>query len=226
MMKTIKLLLLTVLCSAVYTVRAEVAFVKLNYVMQLVPETKQAEEAVKAFQIKLNNQLQNKIAVCQEEATALEKGRASMTEEAIKKKEANLTRLYTDFQNFQQECQSLIENKAAELRSPITEKVKQKIQEVAKEKGYDLVFNYGFSNDDDLGLMVVYGEAKLDITNIVLKKLGIDPTATKKAGPANNNKENQSKAADNIDPTATKKAGPANNNKENQSKAANNKDKK
>ncbi len=204
MMKTIKLLLLTILCSAaVYTVRAEVpfkiAYVKFNYIIDRLPEIKQAEEEIKAFQNRLSNQLQSKAAVFQEEMEALNKNGATMSEEAKKKKEANVARLYTDFQNFQQECQNLIANKAAELRSPITEKVKQKIQAVAKEKGYDVVLNYGFSNDDDLGLMVVYGKAELDITNIVLKKLGIDPTAAKKPAATANNKDNKPKAADNKD---------------------------
>jgi len=199
MMKTVKILLLTVFCSSVYVVHADskIAYVKLNYIVDSLPETKQAYTDLQAFQVKLSNQLQSKIGVCQEEATALEKGRASMTAEAIQKKEANIARLYTDFQNFQQECHNLAANKIAELMSPIREKIQQKIKEVAKEKGYEFVLNSNASNDEDLGLIVVYGNPELDITNIVLKKLGIDPNATKKATTATTAKDGKPKPADN-----------------------------
>lgn len=201
MIKTIKVLLLTILCSTAYSVRAEqspIAYVKLNYIIESLPETKQAEEEIKAFEARLRNQLQSKATVFQEEMEALNKSGATMTEEAKKKKEANIARLYTDFQNFQQECQNLTANKVAELRSPITEKVKQKIQEVAKEKGYAIVLNYGFTNDDDLGLMVVYGKADLDITNIVLKKLGID-TNKRKANAVSNDVNKKQKTGEKLD---------------------------
>ncbi len=206
MMKPIKLLLLAIFCFAGYAVQAaesKIAYVKLSLIMDSLPETKEAYTALQAFQVKLSNQLQSKIAVCQDEATALEKDRASMTAEAIKKKEANIQRLYTDFQNFQQECQNLAANKIGELMSPIREKIMQKIREVAKEKSYDLVLNSNSGNEEDLvGGIVVYGNADLDITNIVLKKLGIDPNAPKKA--STNDKGAKRKAEDDLNDKAKK----------------------
>jgi len=197
-MKTIKKLLLIMLCFMTYTAQADtsskIAYVKLSYIINSLPEKAQAETDINTFRVKLNNQLQSKAVVCQEEMEALNKSMATITDEAKKKKEANIARLYTDFQNFQQECQNLEANKIAELMSPIREKVQQKIKEVCKEKGYDLVLNYSLSSEEDFGVVVIYGIPTLDITDIVLKKLGIDPAAPKQKNSAT--KDNKPKAAD------------------------------
>lgn len=187
-----KILLLAILVSGasyVYAVENQplkIAYVKLDYVMRNLPETKQAETDLKAFAMQLESQLQSKATILQEEYEALNKGGATMAEEARKKKEANFQRLRIDFENFQREYQNLLENKHIELVSPIREKIQKKIEEIAKERNYDYVLNTSVGTELDI---VLFGKPELDISKVILAMLGVnlstspqDQQATTKSG--------------------------------------------
>jgi outer membrane protein len=181
-----RILLLAILVSAVSYIHAEnqplkIAYVKLDYVMRNLPDTKQAETDLKAYAMQLDTQLQSKAAVLQEEYEALSKGGATMAEEARKKKETNFNRLRVDFENLQREYQNLLENKQIELVTPIREKIQQKIEEIAKEQKYDYVLNTSVGTELDI---VLYGKPELDISKLVLTKLGVDLKATAQAKQA------------------------------------------
>lgn len=182
-----RILLLAILVSAASYIHAEnqplkIAYIKLDYVMRNLPDIKQAETSLKTFAMQLDTQLQSKATVLQEEYEALNKGGATMTEEAKKKKETNFNRLRLDFENFQREYQGLLENKQIELVSPIREKIQQKVEEIAKEQKYDYVLNTSVGTELDI---VIYGKPELDISNLVLKRLGVDLSANAQAKQAN-----------------------------------------
>lgn len=175
-----RILLLAILVSAASYTHAEnqplrIAYIKLDYVMRNLPDTKQAETDLKAFAMELENKLQSKATVLQEEYDSLNKGGVTMTEEARKKKEANFHRLRADFENFQREYQSLLENKHVELVSPIRAKIQQKIEEIAKEQKFDYVFNTSVGTELDI---VLYGKPEFDLSNLVLNRLGVDLTGS------------------------------------------------
>lgn len=193
-----RILLLAILVSAVSYIHAEnqplkIAYVKLDYVMRNLPDIKQAETDLKAFAMQLETQLQNKAVVLQEEYESLNKGGATMKEEERKKKEANFHRLRVDFENFQREYQNSLENKQVELVSPIREKIQQKIEEIAKEQKYDYVLNTSVGPELDI---VLYGKPELDISNLVLKRLGVDLTASAQAKQATAKAGKQDKKGD------------------------------
>jgi len=198
-----RILLLAILVSAVSYIHAEnqplkIAYVKLDYVMRNLPDIKQAETDLEAFAMQLEAQLQSKAAVLREEYEALNKGGATMAEEARKKKETNFNRLRADFENFQREYQNSLENKQIELVSPIREKIQNKIEEIAKEQKYDYVLNTSVGSELDI---VLYGKPELNISNLVLTRLGVDLTvnaqvkqATTKAGKQDNKGKKGDKA--------------------------------
>lgn len=196
-MKT-RLLLLTILVSAAfYTHAAEnqplkIGYVKLDYVMGNLPDTKQAEADLKAFATQLGIQLQSKATLLQEEYESLSKGGATMAEEAKKKKQANLHRLQVDFENSQREYQISIENKQIELIIPIREKIQQKIEEIVREQKYDYIFNTSVGTESDI---VLYGKSEFDISNLVLTKLGVNPLASVQTKQATTRAGKQDKKA-------------------------------
>jgi len=189
------LLILTFFSAISYLQAAEkplkVGYVKLDYILESMPETKQVEIDLKAFELQLRNQMQQKLSVLQEKAQAFQQGHATMTDAVKNQKEAELQQLYGEFENLQMESQSSLGNKQAELYKPIYEKVQKTIELVAKENKYTHVLNA-----DTVGLhIVLYGDQEYDISNLVLKKLGIDPTklATKKLAQTTDKKVQEPK---------------------------------
>ena len=178
------LLILTFFSAISYLQAAEkplkIGYVKLDHIMESMPETKQMEVDLKAFEIQLRNQLQQKAVVLQEKIQAFQKGHATMTDAVKNQKEAELQQLGGEFENFQMESQSSLANKQLELYKPIYEKIQKTIELVAKENKYTHVLNA-----DTVGLhIVLYGDQEYDISNLVLKKLGIDPVKVAVKKPA------------------------------------------
>jgi outer membrane protein len=169
----------------------KLGYVKLDHIMENMPETKQMEIDLKAFEIQLRNQLQQKAAVLQEKFQVFQKGHATMTDAVKNEKEAELQQLHGEFENFQMESQSSLANKQLDLYKPIYEKIQKTIEIVAKENKYTHVLNA-----DTVGLhIVLYGDQEYDISNLVLKKLGIDPVkvAAKKLAQAADKKVQDTK---------------------------------
>lgn len=54
---------------------------------------------------------------------------------------------------------------------PVQAKVGKTIEDVAKENGFSLILNLQISGLD----VILYGDDKLDVSDLVLKKMGITP---------------------------------------------------
>jgi outer membrane protein len=89
-----------------------------------------------------------------------------MSELLKKDKEEELGNLATRIQNFQQQAQAALEQQEQELITPIIDKAKKAIEQVAKENGYTYVF------DTSIGA-VLYWEESDNILALVKKKLNL-----------------------------------------------------
>ena len=58
------------------------------------------------------------------------------------------------------------------LMNPLYEKVGTAIEGVAKENGYTHILSARISGLD----IILYGEANLDVSDLILKKMGITPS--------------------------------------------------
>jgi outer membrane protein len=68
------------------------------------------------------------------------------------------------------------------LLGPVQEKVGKAIEDVAKENGYSLVLNNQIQGLD----VILYGDEKIDVSDLVLKKMGITPPPAAQTPPATN----------------------------------------
>jgi outer membrane protein len=184
MMKNRIVLTLTFLTAFFYLSQAEskskdqplkIGYVKIEYIFNLLPDNKQLESDYKAFEKQLKNNLEKKLVELQGKAQLLEKGYETMSEPVKKQKEAELRQLQVTFQNLDMEAQESLANKHVELLKPIQVKIQKAVAAVAEENGYTHIFN------SDIGglSILVYAEENSDISDLVIKKLGI--TATKEA---------------------------------------------
>jgi outer membrane protein len=85
--------------------------------------------------------------------------------------ERELQQMQANIQKFEEESQADLQKRNSALLGPVQEKVGKAIEDVAKENGYSLVM----SNQINYSDVILYGDEKLDISDLVLKKMGITP---------------------------------------------------
>lgn len=95
------------------------------------------------------------------------------TPDAIKvDKEGELTAMQQSIDKFKQDAQSSYQKKQTDLLEPIQIKIGDAIAEVAKEYGYSFILGPEIPNT---GLILIYKDEEFNISDLVLKKLGVVP---------------------------------------------------
>ncbi|MBS1951973.1 MAG: Outer membrane protein H precursor [Cytophagales bacterium] len=183
-------LLSLILCLTLVAVNAQehttqkIGYADTDYIMSQMPAVKTIESELKTHSAQLDNQLKAKYEDIQTKYKAYQ-GMPATTPEAIKAdKERELTSLQENFQKFQQEAQSSLQKKQAELLDPIYKKIGAATEEVAKENGYSFIINPHLTNGGDV---LLYTDEKFNISDLVLKKMGITPTAQTPTTPVKKN---------------------------------------
>lgn len=147
-----------------------------DYIFGQLPEAKQIETELKSYESQLQNQYKIKSQELETKYKAYQ-GIPANTPDAIKKdKENELAFLQENLQKFQQDAQTSLQKKQMELMNPVLEKIGKAIETVAKENGYSYIINPQAAGGNAL---LLYSDEKTNISNLVLKKLGIAaPTST------------------------------------------------
>jgi outer membrane protein len=149
----------------------KIAHVDLDSLISLMPESKVAQQAVQDFAKQLEQQVTAMQSELQTKYEAYQKDAPNMAPIVKESKEKELSDLNQRISDFQQQAQVDYQKKSAELSKPIYEKAKKAINQVAKDAGYKYVL------DSSTGL-VLFSEPGDDIIGLVIKKLGINPSAT------------------------------------------------
>jgi outer membrane protein len=149
----------------------KIGYANLEYILNLIPETKALETDYKGLEQQIRNNLGNKIEEFQEKLQTLQKGYETMSESVRKQKEAELKQLQVNLQQLELEAQESLNNKHVELLKPIYDKLQKAVKAVAKENGYTHIFN----SDLNLLTILLYADEKYDVSDLVLKKLGVNP---------------------------------------------------
>ncbi len=134
--------------------------------IQMMPQTKQADSTLKRFGESLDGQLKGMTAEYQTKLQAYQGKADSMPELIRTTKEKELTDLGQRIQDFQQTAQESIQSKKQEIYGPILKKAEDAIKEIAKEKAYSYIF------DTSLG-SVIYAQDSDNIMALVKAKLGV-----------------------------------------------------
>ncbi len=154
----------------------KIGYADWDYIFSQMPEYKQIEAEMKTHGDQLQNQLQAKYKDYETKLKAYQAGAATMVDAIRKDKETELTQLQENIQKFQQDAQTSIQNKQDQLMSPVFTKVGKTIEDVAKEHGYSFIINPQLIGGGDI---LLYSDDKYDISDMVLKKLGVTPQVKK-----------------------------------------------
>ena len=150
---------------------SKIGFADVDYIFSQMPEAKQIDTELQSVQTVLKNQLDNKVKEFQTLLADYQKNVNSMlpairenTEKELQQKQANIEKL-------QQDAQTTIQQKQTQLMEPIYAKVGKAIEDVSKENGFTLVLNQQIGGLD----VILFGDEKMDVSDLVLKKMGITP---------------------------------------------------
>ena len=159
----------------------KIGYTDVQYVLAQMPESKQIESELKTYNTQLEAQLKSKYAEYQAKGEAYQKASGTMTDVVKADKEKELQGLQQSIQEFQQSAQQSAQQKQQTLLKPALDKLQKNIDAVAVENGFTYVFN----SDGGGSPLLLHAPKDGDISDLVLKKMGITPGAAAaiKSGP-------------------------------------------
>jgi len=160
----------------------KIGYTDVQYVLAQMPESKQIESELKTYNSQLEAQLKSKYAEYQAKGEAYQKAAGTMTDVVKADKEKELQGLQQSIQEFQQSAQQSAQQKQQTLLKPALDKLQKNIDLVATENSFTYVFN----SDGGGSPLLLHAPKDGDISDLVLKKMGITPGAAApvKSGPA------------------------------------------
>jgi len=141
-----------------------------EYIFGQMPEYKRIQSELKTFETQLQNQLRTKSQELETKYKAYQALTADTPEAIRKDKESELTYLQDNLQKFQQDAQTSMQKKQSDLVNPVFAKVGKAIEAVATENGYSYIINPQMIGGGDV---LLFTDEKYNISDLVLKKLGI-----------------------------------------------------
>lgn len=178
-MRTVFVLALTILTAGAFAqtpaVTQKIGYADWEYIFSQMPEAKQIDAELKTHGEQLQSQLKAKYAEYESKVKAYQANGATMVDAVRRDKETELQQLQQNIQQFQQDAQTSLQKKQTDLMAPVFSKVGKAIEEVAKEQGYSFIIAPQAVGGGDI---LLYSDDKFDISLLVLKRLGITPTAS------------------------------------------------
>jgi outer membrane protein len=150
----------------------KVGYADPDYIMGQLPESKQVESDLKTLQAQLKTQIDSKVQEFQRKAKDYNDNYTTMLEPVRQNTERELQQLQQNLEKLQQDAQTTIQAKQQALMQPLYAKIGKGIEDVAKENSISLVLSNQVGGLD----VVLFADEKLDISDLVLKKLGVTPT--------------------------------------------------
>jgi len=148
---------------------AKSAFARVEYILSQLPETRQIESALQSLQKQLENQIQVKNEELKKKYADFINVGPTAPEAVRNNAQRELQQLQENLEILQQDAQSTLEKKQTQLIQPVYAKIGKTIEDVAKENGFQLIF----SDQTGGGRMLLYGDPLLDVSDLVLKKMGV-----------------------------------------------------
>lgn len=152
----------------------KIGYASVNYILSEMPEYEEIEQALVEYEKQLSNQLQQQYQDFQQKATNYQQSAETMLPEIRQQKETELRELQGRLEKSQRDAQQMIQKKEADLLEPAYQKIQNNIDLVAAENNYSHILN---SEVSGVPTLLYVSDESSDISNLVLKKMGITPPA-------------------------------------------------
>lgn len=166
------ILLLTVTVSAQIAFSQKFAYVDSKYILAHMPEYMAAQKQINELSAEWQAQVEQKYTSIEQLEKSFQAERILLTEEMKKKREADITERREEAKQYQKSKFGVdgdLFKKREELIAPIQEQIFQGIEDIASQSQYMVVFDK--ANHSNL----LYTNPKHDISDKVLKKMGLKP---------------------------------------------------
>jgi outer membrane protein len=151
----------------------KLGYTSMDYLLSKMPEAKEIQNQLTIQKTQLENEAKRLEKEFQDKLAVYEKGAAQMSEVIRADKEKELQSLQGRVQEFQRNADTQLQQKYQQLVNPVIQKIQKNVDATAKDNGYNYVFNL----DAGAGTAVIllYAPEDNNITDLVLKKMGIAP---------------------------------------------------
>ncbi|MFM2226704.1 MAG: hypothetical protein RL664_47 [Bacteroidota bacterium] len=148
------------------------AYVDSKYILSHMPEYVAAQKQINELSSEWQAQVEQKYTAIEQLEKSFQAEKILLTEEMKKKREADITERREDAKQYQKSkfgVEGDLFKKREELVAPIQEQIFQAIEDIASQSQYMVVFDK--ANHSNL----LYTNPKHDISDKVLKKMGLKP---------------------------------------------------
>ena len=145
---------------------AKLGYIDSNELLDAMPEKDSIQQTLIQYGKALEDQLQAMYLEYQTKLNDYQVNAASMSDIIRQTKEKELADMENRIQEFQQQADTDLQNKQMELLDPVLKKVRQAIQDVARENNYTYIFDAGVGT-------LLYFEKGDNILPLVKVKLGL-----------------------------------------------------
>ncbi|MEO8473446.1 MAG: OmpH family outer membrane protein [Chryseolinea sp.] len=149
----------------------KIGYADVDYIFSQLPDAKAIDSELKSTQAQLKTQIDAKYQEFQKKLADYNANLNTMLEAVKANTERELQQMQQNIEKLQTDAQTTIQTKQTSLMDPVYKKVGKGIEEVAKENGFTFVLNQQIGGLD----VILYGDDKMDISDMVLKKLGVTP---------------------------------------------------
>ena len=146
--------------------KVKLAHINSSELMKIMPGIDTAQKILEDYQTQLQDELKAMYSEYEKKAMDFQDKQATMSQSLQQVKIKELQDLESRIKTFESSAQEDFQNKQEETLTPIIDRAKAAISEVAKELGYTYVF------DTSLGVLL-YQEESDNIFEAVKKKIGI-----------------------------------------------------
>ena len=152
----------------------KLGYTNIDYVLSKTPEAKDIQNQLTIQRTQSENELKRMQKELEDKYGAYEKGAAQMSDVIKKDRETELQGLQGRIQEFGRTAETSLQTKYQQLVNPVVQKIQKAIDAVAKDNAYTYVFNLD-AGANTIPILLVAPEQD-NITELVLRKMGIDPT--------------------------------------------------
>ncbi|QKZ12004.1 OmpH family outer membrane protein [Spirosoma sp. KUDC1026] len=160
----------------------KLGYTNIDYVLAQTPEAKDIQNQLTIQRTQSENEMKRMSKELEDKYEAYQKGAAQMSDVIRSDREKELQGLQTRLQEFGRTAEQSLQTKYQSLVNPVVQKIQKAIDAVAKEESYQYVFNLD-AGSNTIPILLVAPEEN-NITESVLKKLGIDPAKAAAAAAA------------------------------------------
>jgi outer membrane protein len=177
------LLLASSLTGAFAQGNIKIGYTDPEYILSMMPKYKQVESELKSYEKQLQSQLDSKLKEYQGKLEIYQKDINNLTDLVKQDKEKELIGMQTSIKEFEENALSSMQKRQGVLLDPLIKEVQDAIDVVAKENDFTYIFSTSAGSN---AAIILYAKNKEeDISELVLKKLGVTVPAKSETGISN-----------------------------------------